>query len=51
MVSIDKVCEWLESELFEDLAEPNPYYLSDVKSKTYDYLDDFIQNFRKAIEE
>lgn len=51
LVSIDKACEWLRNELFEDPAEPNPYYLYDVKSKTHNYLDDFIQNFRKAMEE
>lgn len=47
---IEKACEWLENELFEDVAEPNPYYYNDVKSKTYDFLKDFIAEFRKAMQ-
>lgn len=48
---INKACEWLENELFEDKAEINPYYDYDVKSKTYDFLKDFIVGFRKAMGE
>ena len=48
---IDKACEWLENELFEKVAEPNPCYYSDVKSKTYDFVENFINSFRKAMEE
>lgn len=51
LISIEKACEWLENELFEDVAEPNPYYYSDVKSKSYDFLENFIEGFRKAMEE
>jgi hypothetical protein len=48
---IKKACDWLENELFEDKAEINPYYATDVKSKSYDTLDQFINNFKKAMEE
>lgn len=51
LISINKACEWLKDELFEDVAEPNPYYYSDVKSKTYNFLENFIEGFRKAMEE
>lgn len=47
---IKKACEWLNNELFEDKAEFNPYYDTDVKSKSYDTLDQFIDNFKKAME-
>lgn len=47
---INRVCEWLEKELFDDVAEPNPYYATDVKSKSYDTKEDFIFEFRKAME-
>lgn len=46
---IKKACEWLKNELFEDVAEPNPYYYNDIKSKTYDFLEDFIKEFCKAM--
>lgn len=47
---IKKACEWLNNELFEDKAEFNSYYDTDVKSKSYDTLDQFIDNFKKAME-
>lgn len=48
---VKRACDWLENELFEEVAEPNPCYYSDVKSKTYDFVENFIENFRKAMED
>ena len=47
---IDKACEWLNEELYNDVAEPNHYYLTEIKSKTYSLKEDFIFMFRKAME-
>ena len=47
---ISKACEWLESELYEVMAEPNPYYISDVQSKSYSSLEILINDFKKALE-
>jgi hypothetical protein len=46
----NKACEWLNNELFEDKVFINPYYDTDVKSKSYDTLDQFMENFKKAME-
>ena len=48
---IEEVTQWLLAELFEDPADPNPFYKSDVKSKRYDTVAEFIEAFKKAIDE
>lgn len=48
---IEKAYNWLNKELSEDKTEPNPYYKTDVKSLNYDKKEDFMFNFRKAMEE
>ena len=47
---ISKACDWLEDELYEVMAEPNPYYISDVQSKSYTSLEVLINDFKKAME-
>lgn len=48
---ISKACDWLENELYEVMAEPNPYYISEVQSKSYNSLEVLINDFKKAMEE
>lgn len=48
---IEKACKWLENELYEVMAEPNPYYISEVQSKSYNSLEILINEFKKAMEE
>jgi hypothetical protein len=36
---IGKACKWLENELYEVMAEPNPYYIYEVQSKSYNSLE------------
>ena len=48
---IEEITQWLSEELFEDPAEPNPFYSDDVKSKRYDTVTGFIEALKKAINE
>jgi hypothetical protein len=41
----------LLEELYEEEVESNPYYNSDVKSKQYDTVIEFIEALKKAMNE
>ncbi len=47
---ISKACEWIDNELYEVMTEPNPYYIYDVQSKSYNSLEVLINDFKKAME-
>lgn len=48
---IEDITQWLLEELYEEEVEPNPYYNSDVKSKHYDTVIEFIEALKKAMDE
>ena len=48
---IEEITQWLSEELYEEEVEPNYYYKSDVKSKRYDTVIEFIEALKKAIDE
>jgi hypothetical protein len=48
---IEEIIQWLSEELFEDEVWPNFYYNSDVKSKRYDTVNEFIEALKKAIDD
>ena len=49
MVSLDKVCEYLDNVLYEVVSGVSS--LPDVMSIENTTMEDFIKNFRKAMEE
>ena len=48
---IEDITQWLLEELYEEEVESNPYYNSDVKSKRYDTVIEFIEALKKAMDE
>lgn len=48
---LEEITQWLLEELFEDKVTSNPYYNSNVKSKQYDTVIEFIEALKKAINE
>jgi hypothetical protein len=48
---IEDITQWLLEELYEEEVEPNFYYNSDVKSKRYDTVIEFIEALKKALDE
>lgn len=48
---LEEIIQWLSEELFEDEVEPNFYYNSDVKSKRYDTVNEFIEALKKVIDD
>lgn len=46
---IDKACKWLNDELYENMVEPNPYYIYEVQSKSYNSVEIFINEFKKSL--
>lgn len=48
---IEDITQWLLEELYEEEVESNPYYNSDVKSRRYDTVIEFIEALKKAMEE
>jgi hypothetical protein len=46
-----EITQWLSEELFEDKVTSNPYYNSNVKSKRYDTVNEFIEALKKAIDD
>ena len=45
--ALSKACEWLKGEMFEEDIDGENY----VCSSTADNIDEFINNFKKAMEE
>lgn len=48
---IEDITQWLLEELYEEEVESNPYYNSDVKSRRYDTVIEFIEALKKAIDD
>lgn len=48
---LEEITQWLSEELVEEQAVPNPFYNSDVKSSHYETVNEFIEAFKKAIDE
>lgn len=47
---IDKASKWLNDELYEVMTEPNPYYIYEVQSKSYNSVEILMNEFRKSME-
>lgn len=47
---INKASKWLNDELYENMVEPNPYYIHEVQSKSYNSVEILINEFRKSME-
>lgn len=47
---INKASKWLNNELYENMVEPNPYYIYEVQSKSYNSVEILINEFRKSME-
>lgn len=50
-ILLEEITQWLLEELFEDKVTSNPYYNSNVKSKQYDTVIEFIEALKKAVDE
>lgn len=46
---LEDIVQWLLEELYEEEVESNPYYNSDVKSRRYDTVIEFIEALKKTL--